>query len=104
MAASKCNSARYTRSAGIGQGGFSFGAAFLFDASFQDAIRRSKNALCATLWNRGTGKPALNVSTAIFRSVHSQGFETEQSNGLGLNFFQISRQGFGIVNRFGCMV
>jgi len=63
----------------------------LLNASLQNLVSRGKNPLCATLWNRRTSKPVLNVATAILGTRHAERFQAEESNGLGLYFFEIAR-------------
>src|SRR5262245_3554980 len=68
------------------------------NASLQNLVRRNKDPLCVAFRNPAALEPVLNVSTAVVVTIHSQRFETQQRNGFGLDFFEISRQGFGIVN------
>ena len=79
----------------------SFGTALPLNARFQNPVSCYKDALCAALRNRSAGKPILNISTAVLGTVHAERFQARQSDRFGLDFFQASRQRFGVVNRFG---
>src|SRR5439155_25087112 len=79
----------------------SLGTALPFDSSLEKLVRGGKDPLCTAFGNRGTGKPALNVSAAKLGTVQRERFQTEQRNTLSLSLSKAARCRFGIVYGLG---
>src|SRR5439155_13373019 len=79
----------------------SLGTALPFDSSLENLVRGGKDPLGAPFGNRGTGKPALNVSATEFGTVHAQRFKAKQCNTLGLSLSKAARGALRIVNGLG---